>query len=66
MSSNHKHLLAVALLAGCWTQSLEGAPEEKQLTALYVSSPILIDGILDEREWTLAQPATDFTQKEPR
>ncbi len=63
---NHSRLLAVVLLAGCWTQSIVGAPEEKTLTAVYIQSPIVIDGILDETEWSLAQPAVDFTQKEPR
>ena len=61
-----KHLLAVALLASCWTQSIVGAPEEKTLTAVYTQSPIVIDGILDEGEWELAPIAGNFIQKEPR
>ena len=64
--SIRKHLLAVALLASCWTQEILGAPEEKTLTAVFVDSPIVIDGILDESGWTLAPAAADFTQKEPR
>jgi hypothetical protein len=62
----YRRLLAVALLACCWTKGILGAPEENTLTAVYVDSPIVIDGILDEREWTLAPAAADFTQKEPR
>ncbi len=56
----------ITLLGCCWTQHLLGAPEEKTLTAVYVKSGIVVDGNLDEAEWSLAQPATDFTQKEPR
>ncbi|MCZ6769625.1 MAG: DUF5916 domain-containing protein [Acidobacteria bacterium] len=62
-----RHLLLGIALLGCWwTQEIFGAEEEKALTALYVSSKIVIDGNLDEAEWRLAQPATDFTQNEPR
>ncbi len=64
--SIRKHLLAMALLASSWTQGVLGAPEEKTLTAVFVDSPIVIDGILDESGWTLAPAAADFTQKEPR
>jgi len=64
--SIRKHLLAMALLASSWTQGILGAPEEKTLTAVFVDSPIVIDGILDESGWTLAPAAADFTQKEPR
>ncbi len=56
----------ITLLGCCWTQHLLGAPEEKTLTAVYVKSGIVVDGNLDEAEWSLAQPATDFTQTEPR
>ena len=59
-------LLGIALLGCWWTQDIFGADEEKTLTALYITSPIVVDGTLDEAEWSLAQPATDFIQTEPR
>ena len=67
-NSTHKRhlLLGIALLSCCCTQGILGAAEEENLTAVYISSPIVIDGNLDETEWGLAQPARDFTQREPR
>ena len=60
-----RRVLEIVLLICCWTQVAVGSPEEKILTALYVPSPIVVDGNLDEAEWSLAQPAADFTQTEP-
>ena len=54
-----------ALLACCWTQFILGAPQEKTLTAVHIQSEIVVDGNLDEEVWNLAQPATDFVQKDP-
>lgn len=36
--------------------------ERKQLAASRISTPVTIDGILDEPEWQTVQAATDFTQ----
>jgi hypothetical protein len=58
--------LAISLLSCCAIQTIFGAPEEKKLAAVYIQSPIVIDGILDEGEWERAPIAADFTQKEPR
>ncbi len=38
---------------------------EKQMTAVYIEGGIVLDGNLDEPEWSLAQPATDFIQNDP-
>ena len=67
-NSTHKAhlLLGIALLSCCCTQGILGAAGEKNLTAVYISSPMVIDGNLDETEWSLARPARDFTQREPR
>ncbi len=58
--------IGMALLGCCWTQEIFGAEEEKKLTAVYIQSPIVIDGTLDEAVWSLAQPATDFIQTDPQ
>ncbi len=39
---------------------------DRKVTALHVESPIVIDGNLDEAAWSLAEPAADFIQNEPR
>ena len=36
------------------------------MTAIYAEGEIVVDGNLDEPEWRLAQPATDFVQSDPR
>ena len=42
------------------------AHQDKKVTAVYVEeATITVDGALDESEWGLAQPATDFIQWEP-
>ena len=51
-----RRLLELVLLTCCWTQVALGSPEEKTLTALYVQSPMVVDGNLDEAEWSLAHP----------
>jgi len=37
----------------------------RTVTALRVESTITVDGDLDEQEWKLAEPATDFIQQNP-
>jgi hypothetical protein len=39
--------------------------ESKRIQAIRVSDTIKIDGVLDEADWSLAQPATDFRQERP-
>ena len=60
------YTLGIMLLAGSGSLSLLAAQDDKIITALYVEGPIVIDGNLDEREWSLAQPGGDFIQNEPR
>ena len=42
-----------------------GADQEKKITAVRIDQPILIDGILDEPQWELAEPIRDFVQQDP-
>jgi len=37
----------------------------KELSAFRTSDPIVIDGVLDETVWELAEPAVDFVQQDP-
>ena len=61
------------LLTLCLTTGLAKPPAapqntrqaKKTITALRVESTITIDGELDEQEWALAEPATDFIQQNP-
>ena len=57
--------LGTALLGCLWIPFVQGA-EDKQVTAVYITSRMVVDGNLDEPDWSLAQPATDFIQKDPR
>ena len=38
---------------------------ERTITALRLESTITVDGDLDEQEWRLAEPASDFIQQDP-
>ena len=46
--------------------SAQSAAPTKSLRALRISSPVRVDGVLDEPAWTAAEPATDFVQQDPR
>ena len=54
------------LLVGPGSVGLLTAQDDKIITALYIEGPIVIDGNLDESQWSLAQPGGDFVQNEPR
>lgn len=41
------------------------AQEKKTVTALYITTPVKIDGVLDEEAYSLVQPAEDFIQMAP-
>ena len=41
------------------------AQEKKSVQAFYITSPITIDGVLDEPAYSQAQPAKDFVQLQP-
>jgi hypothetical protein len=59
-------IIGISLLVGAGSLSVLVAQEDKIITALYVEAPIVIDGNLDEPQWSLAQPGGDFIQNEPR
>ena len=42
------------------------AQEGKRITAHWTAGPIQIDGRLEESDWDLAEPVSDFVQVEPR
>ncbi len=42
------------------------AQEGKRITAHWTTGPIQIDGRLEESDWKLAEPVSDFVQSEPR
>ena len=59
-------IIGIALLVASGSLSFLAAQDDKIITALYVEAPIVIDGILDEPQWSLAQAGGDFIQNEPR
>ena len=61
-----RRIIVITLLVCCGSLSFLAAQDDKTITALYVETPILIDGNLDEAVWSLAQPGGDFIQNEPR
>ncbi len=67
MSGMSKGIL-LAVLA-CFAHSVfaqnNAGVENKQIHALRIDTPPVIDGILDEEFWSLAQPITDFHQIRP-
>ena len=55
-------LISGILLLCSWTTGLCADPPDKTVTALYTEDEIVVDGILDENDWNLAQPATERTE----
>ena len=55
------------LLVGACLEFILASPanNDKRITAVYIEGEIVVDGNLDEPEWSLAQPATDFIQNDP-
>ena len=49
-------LVRLTLILCICAQILFASDEDRTITALYVESGIVIDGILDEREWSLVEP----------
>ena len=58
--------VGAALALCCLTQASLAQDPDRKVTALHIESPIVIDGIFDEAEWNLAEPAADFIQSDPR
>ena len=48
------------------SQAGRDAPRTFDVRAVRVSEPIIMDGALNEEGWALAEPVTDFFQKDPR
>jgi len=44
---------------------IEAIRATKRVTAVRISEPIVVDGVLDEPSWALAEPAVDFYQQFP-
>jgi hypothetical protein len=44
---------------------LEAVRASKRISAVRITEPIVVDGVLDEAAWALAQPAIDFHQQFP-
>jgi hypothetical protein len=66
-------LLFGVILWGGWAtfalgfqRDLDDGDQEKTATIQRIESELLIDGELDEPEWDLAQPFSDFIQRDPR
>ena len=47
-------------------QAGRDAPQTFDVQAVRASEPIVVDGELTEEDWALAEPITDFFQKEPQ
>ena len=58
-------LLATAAAVSAQTFDLEAVRASKRVAAQRISEPIVIDGVLDEAAWALAEPALDFLQQFP-
>ena len=65
-------LLSVAAVSPAFSQDIgpggidyETAHLSRVLEAVRITGEITLDGRLDEPEWNLASPATDFTQRQP-
>ena len=60
-------VFSALLLVGACLEFILASPadNDKRITAVYIEGEIVLDGNLDELEWSLAQPATDFIQNEP-
>ena len=58
-------ILFVLLVASARAASAAGADTPRELQARRASRPIVVDGALDERDWSEAPAATNFTQSDP-
>ena len=59
--------LALPLTAAAAPQDfdVEAVRATKRVAAVRIAEPIVIDGVLDEAAWSLAEPAVDFHQQFP-
>ncbi|MEE2822831.1 MAG: DUF5916 domain-containing protein [Acidobacteriota bacterium] len=69
--SSHLLMWSLGILLSAFTGQPEATSlsqnksQNKKTTAIYIESPITVDGELDESEWSLAKPVSDFLQQEP-
>src|SRR5262245_3571701 len=52
-------------LAGSASPDLEAVRASKRVVAVRTTSPIHVDGLLDDESWAAAEPAVDFYQQQP-
>jgi len=60
-----KSLVSAILAVLVSAQFAFAGDSQKSVTAVRVSTPPKIDGVLDDSVWSLATPATGFTQRDP-
>lgn len=57
----------LAIVAGAGARTAAQTPSEaKTLRAQHITSPIRVDGVLDEEGWQQADAVSDFLQQDPR
>ncbi len=61
----HTRLLPIVLLSAIFPQSGIAGDSPRSVHAVRVTVPPNVDGFLNDDVWTLAQPATDFVQRDP-
>jgi len=59
------HILLCFTFLACLALPVRAGDHSRRVTAVRITKAPVIDGILSEAEWRLAQPATDFTQRDP-
>jgi len=62
---NFVRIFILTILSFSFTSTILSQNPKKQIPALRVTDPPVIDGHLNEEDWQLAQPATDFFQYDP-
>ncbi len=60
-----RHAWPMALILFCLTPISRAQESDQKLTAIFIETPITIDGNLDEPEWNLSEVADNFIQNEP-
>ena len=59
-------VLATSAPLGAQTLAVSSSDGRRQTTAIRVTAPITVDGVLDEDAWARAAPASGFVQADPR
>ncbi len=58
-------LVSLAGVSSAQSVDIDAIRKTKRVTAVRISEPVRVDGVLDERAWQLAEPARDFYQQQP-